>query len=603
MTTAPDTRSFLSPWTPNARDWWLFAGLAALLVTVRLFLIVTGGLHPNQGGDLPEALITGRGAFDVLNGTWRGWRVYLYYPGGHFGNEMGGTIFTLPLFWLAGPSLIAIALMPMILAVTAAAAMFRLSRSRNAAFVTVIYFVFMPLDVQSWHLYPYLTHVETMVWFVFALWILRPILLGAAARASRLFAAGWVIGFGLFMCDLEVLALPALAVTWYVAKIPLPSRRAMLAGVSGLIVAALPYLVFVIVKPDAIGYFYSTLGTNAGLTDPLAYVRPIALPSAVVWPFAGLASTPGARLVLGMAVTAGLCWWGRRLHRSAQPHAADVAMFAIAAGFCLMNVLTRNAVQYYLYALAAPFAFIAGGVFAELTARWTPARCRTAITAIAVAGLLMTGSGLWSAQAGVSADAVRSARIARGYSFYWPEPYPVFSGYKTPLGEEVERFAARTQFSTEPAPVPARREKFFAIAPGDVAWHPLESREDYFLFGIDVTSVGIARLAGQVVQEVERHHWPEAFGGIAVFAANDFLLSELVEMFADSTIDRAVPDCCVDVFYQELGRKIRDQSAQATVGEFLNGLTAAQRQAVERGLTGSRFVDYQIDKWPARRRR
>ena len=82
-------------WTPTGRDWAVFAVFAAMLVALRLFLIVTNQWSSEFGGDLPESLVSGRAAFDLLNGSWRGWLTYLYATGGHFGNEVAASVFAL----------------------------------------------------------------------------------------------------------------------------------------------------------------------------------------------------------------------------------------------------------------------------------------------------------------------------------------------------------------------------------------------------------------------------------------------------------------------------------------------------------------------------
>lgn len=585
-------------WTPTRRDWAVFSVFAAVLVLLRLFLIVTNQWSPEFGGDFPEALVSGRAAFDILNGSWRGWFAYMYATGGHLGNELAASIFALPLFWLLGPSLLALAAVPIAAAVVTAAFVFRLSRSREAAILATAYLVFMPLAVQSWQIYPYFSHAEVATWFLLALWILRPVLSGAAAGTARPFLAGLVLGVGLVLCDIQIVALPSIVAAWYLSKAPRPAKTVVWWAGAGVILGALPYAVYNLMTPESVPLFYwAQFGLAGAPGDWRSYPRSFALPASMLWPLANLASAPRARFLMAVAGAAVVIWWGRRLLRLPRPPAVDLAVLGFIVIFCVLNVMTRNTVGYYTFALAAPIAFVAGGVLADLTRRWKLVAC-----IVVGMGLMLVVPSLMSVDLSVLKKGWHATRIARGYSFYWPEHYQVFSGYKTQLGREVERVASQAQFSEPPNPVPP--EKVIFIAEGLTQRYLLRAPEDYYTYGADVTFLGVARLAAQIVSEIEPRFWPETFGSMAVFAANDLLIGELVGMFADGTIDRSVPDCCVKMFYSELGRKIRDRSGQhrQDVNALLDGLPPAKRAWVDSGIAESQYVDYRVPLWPKRAR-
>lgn len=588
-------------WTPTGWDWVAFSGLAVFLVSLRLFLVITN--QWSGEGDLDEALISGRAAFDVLNETWRGRIAYLYITGGHLGNEVGASVLALPLFWLMGPSLLALLTPPTFAAVATAFLIFRLSRSREAAFIATAYLVFMPIAVQTWQIYPYFSHAEAATWLLLALWLLEPIFAGESSGPARPFAAGLAVGLGITLCDVVIAAVPAIAAAWWLSKRAVPPRSAWMPAVLGVLVGTLPFMAYAVVTPSSLAWFYQNLSEQGGPpTDPVAYLSPLALPASMLWPFANLSSNFWFRLLIGLGAIAGLFVWGYRLMRVRRHAIVELAVLGFIAIFIVMNVLMRNTAQYYAYALAAPLAFAVGSVLGEFVGRLKSSNRRhLAVGAVAGLGFMLVVPGLINVPLGDIERGWQTTRIARGYSFYTPGNYKVFSGYKTPLGREVERVLSQTEFQSPGQPT--AQDKTIPRTNGSSWRHPLTRPEHYYLYGADVLERGVVRLAAQAANEVEPRYWREAFGGIAVLTVNDFLLGDLLTMFADGVIDRAVPDCCVGMFYSELGRKIRDHEAQddAAVKAVLAGLPQAMRAQVQYGLTESQYVDYHLPFWPTPR--
>lgn len=518
-----------------------FAAFAAALIGVRLFLIVTQQWSGTFDGDLPESLASGRAAFDLLNGSWRGWITYLYITGGHLANELAASALALPLFWAFGPSLLALAAVPVLIAVLTAALLFRLSGSRDAAIMATAYFVFMPLNVQSWLIYPYLTHGEAATWFLLALWILNPVLAGVAIGPARPFSAGMVIGFGIAICDTMLLAPLSIAAALLLGKAPRLPRRQFTWAAAGIAAGAMPYAGYMLTRPGSVLLFYESLAHIGGdATSVSAYVMPFSFVSSMIWPLAQLVANAPMRAVAGLAVIAGLIWRARRATAAPGASRIELAVCAFTMGVVLLNVLLRSIDEYYMYTLAAPMAFLAGGALADLAARLPfPRGPRIARYVLVGLGSLVTLPSLAAVDLRSLQDQWARTRVARGYSFYAPEPYRVFSGYKTPLGQAVEAAASARAFSRQPRP--DRAEKVIFIGQGLDAAHPLEAREDYFIYGADVTFAGVARLSAEAKETVAPMFWPEVFGGMAVMTANDFLLGELITKFTDGTIDRFRP--------------------------------------------------------------
>jgi hypothetical protein len=368
--------------------------------------------------------------------------------------------------------------------------------------------------------------------------------------------------------------------------------------VAGAIIGSLPYTAYNLITPGSVPWFYD--GPLSGVGAPgyyRSYLQSFALPVSMLWPAASLVTSSGARLLMASVGAGVSIWWGRRLMRLPDS-AVEIAVLGIIAIFWTLNIVSGSVVEYYTFALAPLIALVAGGVMAAVVGRLNSARAWQVAHAIVIgSGSILLVTSLVGTERGAADEEWPDARIARGYAFYWPEPYEVFSGYKTELGLTVERVASATQFIEPPDPAPP--EKTIFISRGQHVRYPLRTRNDYYVYGADVTFLGVTRLTAQAVREIEPRFWPETFGSIAVFAANDFLIDELIAMFANGSIDRSVPECCVKMFYSELGRKIRDQSAQQRqeVRSLLDTLPPAKRAWVNSGLSESCYVDYHVPVW------
>jgi len=86
-------------------DYAFLLILALILILLRNGMVVFDLWSIYEGGDLPEGLLHGNFAFDILDNTWRGWPAYLYKVRGHLGNELLVGIMAMPFYLLFGNSL------------------------------------------------------------------------------------------------------------------------------------------------------------------------------------------------------------------------------------------------------------------------------------------------------------------------------------------------------------------------------------------------------------------------------------------------------------------------------------------------------------------
>ena len=581
------------------RDWGWFCGLALALFALRTLLTVTHQWSPEFGGDLPEALISGRLAFDLLNGSWRGWPAYLSDPAGHLAPEVAASALAVPVFALFGSSLLAMSLVPTGAALSIAWLMFSLADSPRAARLSLVYFVCVPATVQTWLIYPYFTMLESSLFFLASLWVLQPVWRADKAPVTggwlRPFAAGTIIGVGIVVCDIQLICLASIVVAWVVSLRGRSYARALGSFCAGVAIGVIPYATFLFYKPS---YFVALYGKLSG---PEAISLPATLVefSPIFWPVGNFVWGEWGDVLVGLAGLLGVLWYASRSIRSARADPTELSLICFVSAMAGAFVLLGSTTEYYLYALLAPVSLLVGNTLSRLDLRvkvfTRPINIVHAFLAIsAVMSLLPILSAI---SPGRLNDRWNAVQVARGYAFYEPFQYPTYSGFKTRLGLEVERHAtpiAGERDDTAPA------SKTIFLSSSQEGYFPLRQARDYYMFGIDVTYLGIRALSAQIRTQVPESYWNEAFGGAAVFLANDFLLGDLMRAFEDGTIDSAVPPSHVRFFYSELGRKLRDTGAQnrPSVRRLIESFSREQRAWVEGGFAEARYTDYRIAVWP-----
>jgi len=181
--------------------------------------------------------------------------------------------------------------------------------------------------------------------------------------------------------------------------------------------------------------------------------------------------------------------------------------------------------------------------------------------------------------------------VARGHCFYWPGYYSTFSGYKTETTENVERYATTHRF-VEMRFDGANQKQIFISKLPRAGFMPMDSAEDFYAYGIDVTFLGLERASRAVMGEVPPRFRQPAFEGLAVFYVNDFLFEDVVKSFRDGDIEKWIPLEYQPTFYAELGRRVRDRvvGQGLTVEQFLAGFREPQRAWIMSGFTNSKYI-------------
>ncbi len=348
----------------------LFAALATALVLLRTGMVVFDMWSPRDGGDLPEALISGNLAFDLLNGAWRGWPSYLYITRGHLGNELLVSAIALPLYRLFGGSLFVLSIVPTLYSLAILFLLFFCClkwANIRVGLVSSLLFVFCPLAVSSWAIYPYAIHLESSLFSFVAVLCLVHILDSRSERAPLTAALGLGIntGIGVFHSELYLLSLSIVVFFWFLGDRRFYRKKTFLVFVLSSIIALLPYLFFG--SDSLIDFFRSVVSgrfsqtyTAGRATHSLATT--LELMSVIFWPFGKLSSgllPDGSITGLGWAAVAlGGLFEARKKEKNL--FLLFVHLYVLA--YISILVLVRSSVQYYCFP-CFPHAMVLFGVW------------------------------------------------------------------------------------------------------------------------------------------------------------------------------------------------------------------------------------------------
>ena len=130
----------------------MLLALIVILILLRNGMVIFDMWSVQEGGDLPEGLIHGNFAFDILNSTWRGWPAYLYRVRGHLGNELLVGIMAIPLYLMFGNSLFVLCQVPILYSIGILSLIYYLCRrwiDKEIAIIAATLFVCVPVTIQG----------------------------------------------------------------------------------------------------------------------------------------------------------------------------------------------------------------------------------------------------------------------------------------------------------------------------------------------------------------------------------------------------------------------------------------------------------------------
>ncbi len=220
-----------------------------ILIFVREGMIIFDMWTTKEGGDLPEGLISGNFAFDILDGAWRGWDSYLYIKRGNLGNELMTGVFAIPLYLLFGNSLFVLSQVQLLSSLAILSLMYVFCKKylgSNIAKIASLLFVCLPISVQSYLIYPYYLYFDNFLYTLLA-FLLFLKLIDCDKPTTKIASStllGFVSGIGFFHTEMYSLTIGCVLFFWFLKNRLFFIKKEFLLFLAGLIVALIPSFCF-----------------------------------------------------------------------------------------------------------------------------------------------------------------------------------------------------------------------------------------------------------------------------------------------------------------------------------------------------------------------
>ena len=573
---------------------------ALMLILLRNGMIVFDLWSIYEGGDLPEGLLHGNFAFDILDNTWRGWPAYLYRARGHLGNELLVGIMAMPLYLIFGNSLLVLSQVPIIYSMGILSLIFYMCNrwiGRDVAIIAAILFVCAPVKIQGWAAYPYGLHLESAFFSLLAIALLFRMLDSKNGRRRILFSAalGVTSGIGIFHSVIYLLTLGCIALIWFQRNKSFYKKADFFIFLLYMSVGLIPYFYFgsdtavVFIKELIAGKFSGTylkgIQTNSCTTT-------LTLMSILFWPVGNLFFSQLSELMVTLIGWTGILVCGLALRRSFWK---DNIVFALLVLY-LITLITQVAIQYYFYPIYAHMTIILATCFCKVQTKYlNQKRYYKGILYFALLCVCIVNvyDIVKHFEPRLFAPQLKKQLRIKGCCFYWPWGYFVPSGLKTEITLEVDKIAMRTRFFEMRSNDKAARKIVF-VSKIRKGVFPLTSPQSYLVYGKDVSYAGLAQLADEIESKVPDDSKEYAYKGLAVYYVNDNWLADLLEDFKASIIMDKIPGQYQHYFYGELARKIFNKyiNNPDKIEETIDMFSGQERQwMLKTKVTNNAFID------------
>lgn len=558
---------FLSRFSMFCKNYAVLLIPALILILLRNGMVVFDLWSILEGGDLPEGLLHGNFAFDVLDNTWRGWPAYLYRVRGHLGNELLVGIMAMPLYLLFGNSLFVLCQVPVIYSLGILFLIFYICNrwiGKDVAIIATILFVCAPMEIQGWALYPYGLHLESAFFSLLAIALLFRMLESKVERSRILFSAalGVTSGIGIFHCVIHLLTLGCILMFWLLNNRSFYKKREFLYFMMFMAIGLIPYIYL---GSDSLAVFIKNLigggfsGTYTHGRQTHSYITTLTLMSILFWPVGNLffskisgwmVTLIGGTGILGCMLAFRKSFW------------KDNMVFAILVLYCAMYLsitfITQVSNQYYFFPVYAHMTIILATCFCKVQTRYLNQKryykgmLYSALLCICIVNIYEIVKDF---EPRSFAPQLKKQFAIKGCCFYWPFGYFVPSGLKTDITLEVDQFALRNSFAEMRMDNDLPRKTVFVSKIRNGIF-PLTSPKSYLVFGKDVSYAGLTRLVDEIESTVPDNSKEYAYKGLAVYYVNDNWLADLLADFKTDIIKGKIPSSYQHYFYGELTRKI-----------------------------------------------
>jgi len=557
----------LSRFSMSYKNYAFLLILALILILLRTGMVVFDLWSIYEGGDLPEGLLHGNFAFDILDNTWRGWPAYLYKVRGHLGNELLVGIMAMPFYLLFGNSLFVLCQVPIIYSLGILFLIFYICNrwiGTDVAMIASILFVCAPKIIQGWAAYPYGLHLESALFSLLAIALFFGMLESKVERSRILFSAalGVTSGIGIFHCVIHLLTLGCILTFWLLKDKSFYKSSKFLVFLMYMAIGLIPYFYLgsdslVVFIKELIGGGFARSYTHGRQTHN--YITTLTLMSILFWPVGNLFLSQISGLMVTLIGGTGILGCGLALRKLFWK---DNLVFTLLVLYCAIYLsitfITQVAVQYYFFPIYAHMTIILATCFCKVQTRYlNQKRYYKGILYFALLCICIVNvyEIVKHFEPRSFAPQLKKQLAIKGCCFYWPDGYYVPSGLKTDITLEVDQFALRTIFNEMPMDNDLPRKTVFVSKIRNGIF-PLTSPKSYLVFGEDVSYAGLTRLADEIESRVPDNSKEYAYKGLAVYYANDNWLADLLDDFKAGIIKDKIPPSYQHYFYGELTRKI-----------------------------------------------
>lgn len=597
-----------------------------------------------DGADFPESMTVGNFAYDVLDGTWRGWNCYLGMTEGHTGWAIIPGVVAIPLYFFFGNSFLTLCQVPMLFSAVIICLLYWFCIKyfdRTTALIAVSFYVFLPRHIQGWALFANSDLLEAPL---YTLGGLSLFLKAYEAKTqprhiwiALCFLFGLVSGIGIFHSEIYVLVLIAIFITclFYEPRF-LIHRNFVLFFVGGFLIGLIPY--FLASPMMSLSYAENWSDAKFGLSTVYAQSKYVSKTlnnaiSSLFWfvRYLSFGLLKGVPLLLVGLVLSVNPQRGFRMKKGEQEISkVDIGaktnfvlniirVFAFLYIFVAISVILTSSeavFESYVFPAVAYLCILFAIMMRDIAYKIRAAKMVMLQTTVFVIVAICCGYNclqiykeLRPAEWGRQKERLL---LMKGCNFYWPFGYRVPQGYKTTLTKDVEKVGNNKLFYDQPL----GDANTTVIIVEDVTYpikkicvnkkinrfgFQLLHGKEYLVYGIDVTFSGLETLANEIqsrpFSEKEREL---AFMSLAVYYNSDHWMSFLFDAYRQGQVSKVVPEFYRKYFYQEFGRRLRSERSITLekMNTLIAELTDEQKSDI---IEGFKMVDSYVSAQPFHR--
>ena len=540
-----------------------------ILVLIREGMVIFDMWTAKEGSDLPEALISGNFAFDVLDKAWRGWDAYLNIRRGNLGNELMTSIFVLPLYFFFGNSLFVLCQVQIFSSLAILVLMYYFSRKyfgESAANIASLLFVCFPLNIQSYLIYPYYLYFDNSFFSLLA-FLIFAIVMDYNKEDKKPFLhlvfLGIVSGIGIFHTEIYFLTIFCILFFWFLKDKLFFIRREFFAFLGGLVIGLIP--VFYFGLHSYLTFFHEIFSGKINYSydaDRVAnsYWTALGLMSIGFWPIkTALFSLVNNQIItmLGIIVLFITIFWMKMQNKM---HLVFKMVAFYAFVFLFITFAKKGSVEYYFHPVLVPTTIILAIFIRSVQMKWFSRKYlqRCFYAALFLICFLNIYEIVRHFDFKNSIPQLRKQLNINGCCYYWPDGYCWPAGIKSDFACEVEEFGMKTSFVERNFDESVPQKKIY-ISSTRTAVFPLLTPLSYMVYGKDVSFVGLEKLAEEIRKKAPENAKQYAYMSLAVYYVNDNWLKDLLNDFKTGLIDNNIPDEFQKYFYVSLAAKISSQ--------------------------------------------